>query len=58
MRAVLAMLVGYRRMEKRYTTDHGQFPDVLDIQGCVLALARPRIRHGDSPKRCGALARP
>lgn len=58
MRAVLAMLVGYRRMEKRYTTDHGQVPDVVDVQSRVLALARSRIRHGDSPKRRAALARP
>ncbi|MFE4796160.1 RusA family crossover junction endodeoxyribonuclease [Streptomyces sp. NPDC056708] len=35
-----ALLVGYRRLEKRYTTDHGQVPDVLDAQGAVIHLYR------------------
>ncbi|MFI9026381.1 RusA family crossover junction endodeoxyribonuclease [Streptomyces sp. NPDC053560] len=35
-----ALIVGYRRLEKRYTTDHGQVPDVLDVQGAVIRLYR------------------
>ncbi|MFE0766124.1 RusA family crossover junction endodeoxyribonuclease [Streptomyces smyrnaeus] len=35
-----ALLVGYRRVEKRYVTDHGRVPDVLDVQGAVIRLYR------------------
>ena len=35
-----ALLVAYRRLEKRYTTDHGQVPDVLDVPGAVIHLFR------------------
>ncbi|MCX4550539.1 MULTISPECIES: RusA family crossover junction endodeoxyribonuclease [unclassified Streptomyces] len=35
-----ALLVGYRRLEKRYVTDHGQVPDVLGAQGAVIHLYR------------------
>ncbi|QKW07005.1 RusA family crossover junction endodeoxyribonuclease [Streptomyces sp. NA04227] len=35
-----ALLVGYRRLEKRYVTDHGAVSDVLDVQGAVIHLYR------------------
>ncbi|WPR52783.1 RusA family crossover junction endodeoxyribonuclease [Streptomyces sp. S399] len=35
-----ALLVGYRRLEKRYVTDHGRVADVLDAPGCVIRLYR------------------
>ncbi|MGF0163132.1 RusA family crossover junction endodeoxyribonuclease [Streptomyces koyangensis] len=35
-----SLLVGYRRLEKRYTTDHGRVDDVLDAPGCVIRLYR------------------
>lgn len=33
-----ALIVDYRRLRKRYHTDHGRVPDVLDVSGCVIRL--------------------
>lgn len=33
-----ALLVEYRRLLKRYHTDHGQVPDVMAVSGCVIRL--------------------
>lgn len=33
-----ALVVEYRRLVKRYHTDHGQVPDVLEVAGCVIRL--------------------
>jgi Holliday junction resolvase RusA-like endonuclease len=33
-----ALLVEYRRLVKRYHTDHGRVPDVLEVSGCVIRL--------------------
>lgn len=33
-----ALVVEYRRLVKRYHTDHGQVPDVLEVSGCVIRL--------------------
>ncbi|MGV2914620.1 RusA family crossover junction endodeoxyribonuclease [Streptomyces alfalfae] len=33
-----ALLVDYRRLRKRYHTDHGRTPDVLQVSGCVIRL--------------------
>ncbi|WP_225846954.1 RusA family crossover junction endodeoxyribonuclease [Streptomyces sp. HPF1205] len=46
-----ALLVGYRRLEKRYTTDHGRVPDVLALQGAVIRLYRAASAPpgGDGP---------
>ena len=44
-----ALIVGYRRLEKRYTTDHGQVTDVLDVQGAVIRLYRVAPPGGDGP---------
>jgi Holliday junction resolvase RusA-like endonuclease len=41
-----ALLVGYRRLEKRYVTDHGAVPDVLDVQGAVIRLYRAETPDG------------
>ncbi|WP_433856737.1 RusA family crossover junction endodeoxyribonuclease [Streptomyces kronopolitis] len=38
-----ALLVGYRRLEKRYVTDHGAISDVLDVQGAVIRLYRAEL---------------
>jgi Holliday junction resolvase RusA-like endonuclease len=46
-----AQIVGYRRAEKRYTTDHGRVLDVLDAEGAVIHLYRAE------DTRPGALAR-
>lgn len=35
-----ALIVSYRRAEKRYTTDFGRVSDVLDVQGAVIRLYR------------------
>ncbi|MFD8774552.1 RusA family crossover junction endodeoxyribonuclease [Streptomyces sp. NPDC059916] len=35
-----ALLVSYRRLEKRYVTDAGSVADVLDVQGAVIRLYR------------------
>lgn len=42
-----ALLVAYRRLEKRYHTDHVLVPDVLDVSGCVIRL----WRLGEEPRR-------
>lgn len=41
-----ALIVSYRRLEKRYTTDHGRVPDVLDLPGAVIRLYRAESPHG------------
>lgn len=33
-----ALVVEYRRLVKRYHTDHGQVPDVMAVSGCVIRL--------------------
>ncbi|WP_433341620.1 RusA family crossover junction endodeoxyribonuclease [Streptomyces sp. CA-253872] len=33
-----ALLVEYRGLSKRYHTDHGRVPDVMDVSGCVIRL--------------------
>ncbi|MFB7496024.1 RusA family crossover junction endodeoxyribonuclease [Streptomyces sp. NPDC056161] len=33
-----ALVVEYRRLMKRYHTDHGQVPDVMEVSGCVIRL--------------------
>ncbi|MCF3960332.1 RusA family crossover junction endodeoxyribonuclease [Streptomyces fuscigenes] len=35
-----ALLVEYRRLVKRYHTDHGQVRDVMEVSGCVIRLWR------------------
>lgn len=35
-----ALLVEYRRLVKRYHTDHGTVPDVMEVSGCVIRLWR------------------
>ncbi|MEU1815208.1 RusA family crossover junction endodeoxyribonuclease [Streptomyces roseifaciens] len=45
-----ALLVSYRRLEKRYTTDHGLVTDVLDAPGAVVHLYRAQpVSGGESP---------
>ncbi|WP_372440951.1 RusA family crossover junction endodeoxyribonuclease [Actinacidiphila acididurans] len=46
-----ALLVGYRRLEKRYATDPGRVPDVLELQGAVIRLYRAAVASpgGDRP---------
>lgn len=41
-----ALLVGYRRLAKHYTTDHGQALDVLDVPGAVIHLYRAHPADG------------
>ncbi|WP_413808183.1 RusA family crossover junction endodeoxyribonuclease [Streptomyces sp. OE57] len=33
-----ALVVEYRRLMKRYHTDHGRMPDVMEVSGCVIRL--------------------
>jgi Holliday junction resolvase RusA-like endonuclease len=33
-----ALVVEYRRLLKRYHTDHGRVPDVMEVAGCVIRL--------------------
>lgn len=33
-----ALVVDYRRLVKRYHTDHGRVPDVMEVSGCVIRL--------------------
>jgi Holliday junction resolvase RusA-like endonuclease len=33
-----ALVVEYRRLLKRYHTDHGRVPDVMEVSGCVIRL--------------------
>ena len=33
-----ALVVEYRRLVKRYHTDHGRVPDVMEVSGCVIRL--------------------
>jgi Holliday junction resolvase RusA-like endonuclease len=33
-----ALVVDYRRLRKRYHTDHGRVPDVMEVSGCVIRL--------------------
>lgn len=40
-----ALIVDYRRLRKRYHTDHGRVADVLEAPGCVIRLW-PSDPHG------------
>lgn len=35
-----ALITDYRRLRKRYHTDHGRVPDVMEVSGCVIRLWR------------------
>jgi len=43
-----ALVVEYRRLEKRYHTDHGRRADVMAVAGCVIRLWRVEHERADT----------